>query len=169
MNLFFRNRQQDELPDKPKKKPRGKPFTGKGDPRSNLSGRPKLGHTLSERYRTALAEAESEVRGGEYTRLDALIDILMGKAMEGDQRAIEYLNERAYGKVPERIELSKGDDDDGEAWDLEVLDADELDYFGYLTAKATHQEYQQRYRFTLTKKYVDTPQLPDVIEGKVKE
>ena len=178
MNLLFRNRQQEEQPaEKPKRKHGGKPFAKGNDPRKNLSGRPKLGLTLSAKYRDALLEAESEARGGEYTKLDALIDVLMEKALEGDQRAIEYLQERGFGKVPDRLELSK-DESEKTQLDLSALTNEELEVFQDLYLKATRGEPQKRtewvgtkqveFRYVITKEYVENPALP-VIEGELKE
>jgi hypothetical protein len=138
MKLFNR-KPIDTVSTTPKKKPRGKAFTGKGDPRINLSGRPKLGATLAARYRDALSEAESDARGGEYTKLDAMIDILIGKAMEGDQRAIEYLNERGFGKVPDRLELGKLDEEP-EKYNLKLLTLDEQITLRKLLGKAAGEQ-----------------------------
>jgi hypothetical protein len=179
VNLLFRNRQEEERPAAKPKKHGGKHFTKGYDPRRNLSGRPKLGTTLAARYRDALMEAESEARGGEYTKLDAMIDVLMEKALDGDQRAIEYLQERGFGKVPDRLELSKESEDEKEnPYDYSRLTREEVDCWLYLMRKASGQEPRQledwvgterrHYRFVLTKEYIEAPALP-VIEGELKE
>lgn len=177
MNVLFRNQPQEVEQPKKKRKAGGKPFTGKGDPRNNLLGRPKLGVTLAAKYRDALAEAESEARGGEYTKLDAMIDILMAKALEGDLDAIKYLQERGFGKVPDRLELAAEIvDKDEQRYDYSRLTLDELDCLTVLTQKLAGEEPKELYdfigterrqfRYVLTKEYIDVPAL---IEGTVKE
>lgn len=145
MNILFNRKPKEntvstvntEPTEPPKKKPRGKPFTGKGDPRNNLTGRPKLGATLAARYRDALAEAQNEANGGDYTKLDAMIDVLIGKAMEGDQRAIEYLQERGFGKVPDRLELANLNTEPKP--DFSSFESHELHHLQYLHQKAFPQ------------------------------
>lgn len=153
MNLF-NHKSDDTASTEIKKKPRGKPFTGKGDPRNNLSGRPKLGRTLAAKYRDALGEAESEARGGKYSKLDAMIDILIEKAMEGDIDAIKYLQERGFGKVPDRLELSKAEmgDEQEDRYDFNLLTLDERMTLFQLLGKATVGE---KSRITNILPYVD--------------
>ena len=183
MNLLFNRKPKDnpvsqsEPTEPPKKKPRGKPFASGNDPRRYMSGRPKLGATLAARYRDALAEAQNEADGGDYTKLDAMIDVLIGKAMEGDQRAIEYLQERGFGKVPDRLELSR--EGEQQQIDLTVLSRDELHFMQYCMTKARHQDEphliemveweagkQVKYRLVLTR---ETVEPPDLIEATVTE
>lgn len=71
-----------------------------GDARINRRGRTKKGETLAEKFRDALAETLD----GDYTKLDSLIDTVLKMALKGDQKAIEFMLERGFGKVPERIE-----------------------------------------------------------------
>lgn len=87
----------------PKKKPRGKPFAGKGDPRNWKGGRPRKGESLAEKFRDALADSLNETG---YTKLDALIDVLVNKALSGDQQALEYCFARGWGKLIDRIETN---------------------------------------------------------------
>lgn len=162
MKLFNFNNDtvSTETPEPSKKKVRGKPFTGRGDPRNNLSGRPKLGRTLAERYRNALAEAEGEAKGGNYTKLDAMIDVLIEKALDGDQRAIEYLQERGWGKVPDRLELAKIEPEHAE-YDFTRLTLDERKTLMDLLEKATPDENKPE------KPSEKTPSLPSYIDGEV--
>lgn len=78
---------------------RGKPFT-KGDARINRKGRPKLGRSLSDKFKDALSESLT----GDYTQLDSIIDAIMKKALKGDQQAVEYVLARGYGKMTDRVE-----------------------------------------------------------------
>lgn len=75
----------------------------KGDPRINRKGRPKTGQSIAEKFRDALAEVKAE-GNPDYTKLDALIDKVIQKALAGDQQSIEYCLARGYGKLIDRIE-----------------------------------------------------------------
>jgi hypothetical protein len=72
----------------------------KGDPRINRKGRPKIGRSISDKFRDALEEGLT----GDYTRLDSIIDAVVTKALKGDQAAIEYCLARGFGKMTERVE-----------------------------------------------------------------
>lgn len=75
----------------------------KGDPRINRKGHAKKGETLAEKFRNAMAEAKDE-KNPDYTKLDALIDKVLQKALAGDQASIEYCFARGFGKLIDRIE-----------------------------------------------------------------
>lgn len=79
------------------------------DPRRNLAGRPKVGESLAEKIRDAMAEP---VREDGYTKLDALIDEAMSRAKAGNYVLLQMLWDRGYGKVSERVELAQADKPD---------------------------------------------------------
>lgn len=72
----------------------------KGDARINRKGRPKVGESLAEKFRDAMAERLT----GDYTKLDSLIDKTVDMALKGDQAALEYALARGYGKLIDRSE-----------------------------------------------------------------
>lgn len=74
----------------------------KGDARINRKGRPKVGESLSEKFRDAMAERLT----GDYTKLDSLIDTTIAKALKGDQVALEYCLARGFGKMVDRVEAT---------------------------------------------------------------
>lgn len=74
----------------------------KGDPKINRKGRPKLGQSIAERFRDALAEPLDKANG--YSKLDSMIDSIVTKALQGNQDAIEYCIARGYGKMIDRLE-----------------------------------------------------------------
>ena len=73
----------------------------KGDPRINRKGRMKKGQSLAEKFRDALAEKVD----GDYTKLDAIIDVVMKAALKGNLPAVEFLLARGWGKLIDRVEL----------------------------------------------------------------
>jgi len=52
-----------------------------------------------------LAEVLSQVKDGK-TAAEQVIDALKKKALAGDARAIELLLNRAYGKIPEKLDVT---------------------------------------------------------------
>jgi len=78
----------------------GKPFT-KNDPRINREGRPKKLPELE----VIIAEVLSKEKDGK-TAVQQVIEALEAKAKKGDARAIELLLNRAYGKIPEKLDLT---------------------------------------------------------------
>jgi hypothetical protein len=98
------------------------------DPRRNMYGRPKLGLTLSDMVRDALAEALD----GDYKKRDALIDIAIERAQNGEYHYLSWLFDRGYGKTPEIIELHQ---DDGDEVDFSKWDADDLKKYEQLLKK----------------------------------
>lgn len=86
--------------------PKGKkPINGfvKGDPRINRKGRPKLGLTVSERIRDAMNEPVKE--GEPYTKFDQMVDEAMRRAKNGHYQFWMALMARAYGAVPEQVQM----------------------------------------------------------------
>jgi len=92
------------------------------DPRRNITGRPKLGYTLADRYRDALNEPVDPEKP-DYTIGDAIIDVAINRALSGQLDAVQYIEARGFGKIPERVELhtDDGDDIDFSEWDAEDL------------------------------------------------
>lgn len=92
----------------------------KGDPRINRKGRPKLGESFAE-YVRAFMEAEDEAKG---TIVAEMMEIAVKKARQGQFQFWEALVNRAYGKVPDKVEmqteekpdLSKLTDEEIETW-----------------------------------------------------
>lgn len=92
----------------------------KGDPRINRNGRPKLGESFAE-YVRAFMEAEDEAKG---TIIAEMMEIAVRKAKQGQFQYWDALVNRAYGKVPEKVEmqteekpdLSKLTDEELQTW-----------------------------------------------------
>jgi len=85
----------------------GRPGTWKPGQSGNPHGRPK--NALSEEIRAALEKVRSvEVDGRKrkMTENQVLIRILLTKAREGDQKAIQMLWDRGYGKPTEDVHMS---------------------------------------------------------------
>lgn len=84
-----------------KGKPPPKPFV-KGDPRINRKGRPKVGETFAE-YVRAFMEAEDEKKG---TIVSEMMQIAVSRARHGSFQFWDALVNRAYGKVPDKVEMN---------------------------------------------------------------
>jgi len=101
-----------ETPKKAKGKPRGKPFTGKDDPRNNTAGQTskkklRWNKTISE---LIAAEGEKLQKGtiGENTfklkKVEWLVKSLWKKAIDGEAWAVNTILERTEGKVTQPID-----------------------------------------------------------------
>jgi len=81
-----------------------KPFV-KGDPRINRKGRPRILPELE----VIIAEVLSETGKDGRTVSEQVIQTLKNRAIkDGDIRAIELLLNRAYGKIPEKLDVTSG-------------------------------------------------------------
>lgn len=98
------------------------------DPRRNLKGRAKVGLTLAEKIRDAL----NEKANGDYSKLDALIDTAWEQAISGNFQMLNWLSDHGYGRVPEKLEVTKE-----EKLDLSKLSNEELAVFKKLMEKAS--------------------------------
>ena len=110
----------------PKGKPPSKPFV-KGDPRINRKGRPKKGETFPE-YVRAFMEAEGE---GKSTIVAEMMVIAVKRAKMGQFQFWEALVNRAYGKVPDKVEMQTQ-----EKPDLSKLTTEELEIWMQLLEKS---------------------------------
>lgn len=99
----------------------------KGDPRINRKGRPKLGESFAE-YVRAFMEAEDESKG---TIVAEMMEIAVRKAKQGQFQFWEALVNRAYGKVPDRVEVNQE-----EKPDLSKLTDEEIAEWKRLLEKA---------------------------------
>lgn len=102
----------------------------KGDPRINRKGRPKMGESFAE-YVRAFMEAEDESKG---TIVAEMMEIAVRKARQGQFQFWDALVNRAYGKVPDKVEMQTEDKPD-----LSKLTKEELETWMQLLAKAKSQ------------------------------
>lgn len=84
-----------------------------------MAGRPPSEKTFANMLRIAISEAHAE--GG--TRLRAVADALVTKAISGDVPAIREIGDRLDGKVMQQVELS-GDPDNPVASRVEMVIVD---------------------------------------------
>ncbi len=103
-----------------KKKPRGKPFTGKNDPRTNLKGRPPTGESWSEliaqvgNMTGAEVASFAGVLGREFAKLPQGVTVktltvirVFGALLNDPQPGLlNAFMERVEGKVKDQVEHS---------------------------------------------------------------
>jgi hypothetical protein len=102
------------------------------DPNRNYNGRPKLGMTVGERIRDAMNEPAKGQEG--YTKFDEMVDMAMSRAKKGSFGFWNALLERAYGKVPDKVEMTSE-----EKPDLSLLTNEELELYAALLKKALNK------------------------------
>lgn len=105
------------------------PFKAGYDPKRNLKGRPKLGLTTAEKIRDAMNEPAKGQEG--YTKFDEMVDLAMMRAKKGSWQFWDALMNRAYGKVPDKVEMQTE-----EKPDLSKLTDEEINTLMALLAKA---------------------------------
>jgi hypothetical protein len=105
------------------------PFKKGFDPKRNLKGRPKVGMTVGERIRDAMNEPARGQEG--YTKFDLMVDDAISRAHHGSYQFWDALMARAYGKVPDKIEMQSE-----EKPDLSKLTNDEIATLMALLEKA---------------------------------
>jgi uncharacterized protein YecT (DUF1311 family) len=105
------------------------PFKKGYDPKRNIKGRPKLGMTTAERIRDAMNEPVKGQDG--YTKFDQMVDLAMSRANHGSYQFWDALMNRAYGKVPDKVEMQTE-----EKPDLSKLTDEEIKTLMSLLAKA---------------------------------
>lgn len=105
------------------------PFKKGYDPKRNMKGRPKLGQTTAERIRDAMNEPANGMEG--YTKFDEMVDMAMARAKKGSWQFWDALMNRAYGKVPDKVEMQTE-----EKPDLSKLTDEEIETLMALLAKA---------------------------------
>ena len=98
------------------------------DPNRNLSGRGRVGMSLPERIREAL---EKPIKEDGSNSLDAIIKIAISHAKKGSAVWAFGLWDRAYGKVPDKVEMSNE-----EKPDLSLLTDEEVKTLTELLTKA---------------------------------
>ena len=104
-----------------------KPFV-KGDPRINRKGRTPLGTTLAEYLRAIIEETDD---GKKQSVADRMIEIAIKKANQGQFQFWDAILNRAYGKVPDKVEINKE-----EKPDLSKLTKEELIEWSRLLEKS---------------------------------
>lgn len=114
----------------PKGKPPSKPFV-KGDPRINRKGRTPLGTTLAEYLRKIIEETDE---GKRQSIADEMMMIAIARAKRGSFQFWDAIMNRAYGKVPDKVEMNTQ-----EKPDLSKLTRDELETWMQLLRKAQSQ------------------------------
>lgn len=103
----------------------------KGDPRINRKGRTPLGTTLAEYLRKIIEETDD---GKKQSIADEMMMLAIAKAKKGQFQFWDAIVNRAYGKVPDKVEMQAED-----KTDLSKLTKEELETWMQLLAKAKSQ------------------------------
>jgi len=85
---------------------KGKPFTGKDDPRINRAGRKPAGESMAEKLRAYLERVDPATG---VSANDEFADYLRQIAAVGTRQSVEAIKllwERAYGKPMQAVEMS---------------------------------------------------------------
>jgi hypothetical protein len=94
----------------------------------NRKGRPRVGLTFAERVRAVL---EEETEDGKKTLIEQMVDIAIKRAKSGSFQFYDALIARAYGKVPDKVEVAQE-----QPFDPSKLNDAELDLLKQLLEKA---------------------------------
>lgn len=100
----------------------------KGDPNINRKGRTPLGTTLAEYLRKIIEETDD---GKKQSIADEMMMIAIAKAKKGQFQFWDAIVNRAYGKVPDKVEMTTE-----EKPDLTQLTDEELETWKRLLEKA---------------------------------
>lgn len=100
----------------------------KGDPRINRQGRPKKGETFAEYVRNFMEMPDPNTKE---TIVAEMMQIALSRAKRGSFQFWEQLVNRAYGKVPDKVEVNQDD-----PIDLSQLDKEDLETWKRLLEKA---------------------------------
>ncbi len=100
----------------------------KGDPRINRKGRTPLGTTLAEYLRKIIEETDN---GKKQSIADEMMMMAISRAKRGQFQYWDAIMNRAYGKVPDKVEMTSQ-----EKPDLSKLTKEELETWMRLLAKA---------------------------------
>jgi hypothetical protein len=100
-----------------KKKPRGRPFTGTNDPRRQNGRTPKVLCIPDILKKICEREVPEVIRNGlkmpwlqrDAKFLEALMEIVMLRAMQGDSWAVQFIAERTEGKVRDTLAIQNDD------------------------------------------------------------
>ena len=111
--------------------PPAKPFV-KGDPRINRAGRPKVGQTFAEYVRNFIETPPDDPK--RRAIIETMMMVAAKKANQGQYQFWEAIMNRAYGKVPDKVEMTQE-----EKPDLSKLTEDEIKTWMQLLEKAKSQ------------------------------
>jgi uncharacterized protein YecT (DUF1311 family) len=100
----------------------------KNDPRINRKGRTPLGTTLAEYLRKIIEETDN---GKKQSIADEMMMMAIARAKRGQFQYWDAIMNRAYGKVPDKVEMTSQ-----EKPDLSKLTKEELETWMRLLAKA---------------------------------
>jgi len=103
----------------------------KGDPRINRKGRTPLGTTLAEYLRKIIEETDG---GKKQSIADEMMMVAITKAKKGQFQFWDAIMNRAYGKVPDKVEMNTQ-----EKPDLSKLTKEELETWMQLLQKTKSQ------------------------------
>ena len=75
----------------------------------NRKGRPKTGLAFAELVREVMEEKNPKTKK---SKIESMVDVAVNRAMRGSWQFYDALTARAYGKVPDKVELSNEDKPD---------------------------------------------------------